>query len=455
MIEKIYSHTQALCPVCKTKVNARLLEKSCQVWMEKFCPSHGLSEVLISSDPRWFEASLAYVKPSQEPLERNHHCFDGCPESCGLCPEHQQHTCLPVIEITNQCQLNCPICLKAHENSFHMSKSQFSEILDNLFRTEGKIDVINLSGGEPTLHPDFGKFLQHSLERGVGQVSVSTNGLALLEDKSLREGFKQTQSIVALQFDGFSGEASRTLRGRDLTREKRELIEILEAEGIHYSLVSTVANGINLHEVKEIIDFFFQSKAISIMFQPLAFTGQAAAWESQPHRTTIPCVIRELEKSQTIKTGDFNPLPCSHYSCFALAYYLIGEESYCWSLKEFLGETDYLNMCANKTLPGLDTEGIDLFCHHLTRLWSAADSSDLNDRVLARVKDVLNTLNNSNLSTREKILLGAGNMKAVFIHQFMDIETLDFSRLVKCCNPYPKPGPHLIPMCAENVFNHE
>jgi uncharacterized radical SAM superfamily Fe-S cluster-containing enzyme len=449
---KVYSHTLALCPTCKEKVRARLIRQDDNVYLEKFCPGHGTSRVLAASDVEWYEASLHYVKPGQEPVKRNVDTFDGCPASCGLCPQHQQHTCLPVIEITNRCQLDCPVCLKKFNRSFELTADEFAGIIDNLLATEGKVDVINISGGEPTLHPRFETLVDMALDKGVAQVSVSTNGLQLLQDKKTREVFKRTQAIAALQFDGFSPAVGLFLRGTDLSGQKMELIKILEAEGIHYSLVATAAKGINDNEIAEITDFFFQSGAITLMFQPIAFTGNAARLEVDKYRLSIPCVVRELERSRYVKKGDFNPLPCSHFSCFALSYYLQVEDGEFLSLKSFLGEEIFLNICANKTLPGLDGEGFGIIRDRLNDLWSAADSGSLDEKVLLRIKNILRTMQVGNLTNRQKIMLGAEHMKAIFIHHFMDIHTMDLGRLVKCCNPYPRAGDRLIPMCAENVF---
>lgn len=463
-MNKVYSHTFALCPVCREKVQARIIQDNDSVYLEKFCPQHGRSRVLVSSDLQWYEASRNYVKPGQEPLKRNVDTFIGCPGSCGFCPQHQQHTCLPVIEITDRCNLNCPVCLKKFNQAFTLTPAEFEGIVRNLLATEGKVDVINISGGEPTLHPQLETLIQIALDNGVSQVSVSTNGLQLLKDKKLREVFKQTRTIAALQFDGFSPAASSFLRGTDLIAQKLELIKIFEAEGIHYSLVVTAARGINQQEIPGIADFFFQSRALTLMFQPIVFTGQAVNLGMEPvepktpadpmeqYRLTIPCIVRQLEQGRYVNRGDFNPLPCSHFSCFALSYYLQVKEGEFMSLKSFLGEENFLNICANKTLPGLDGEGFSIIQERLYEVWSAADSANLDESILKRIKSILTTLQGGNLTHRQKILLGAQHMKAIFIHHFMDLHTMDFARLVKCCNPYPRPGDRLIPMCSENVF---
>lgn len=462
-MDKVYSHTFAFCPACKQKVQARIIKDDQYVYLEKFCPQHGNSYVLISSDYQWYENSQYYVKPGQKPLMYNVEQFSGCPESCGFCPQHQQHTCLPVIEITDQCNLNCPVCLKNFNQPFSLTTEEFKGIIQNLLATEEKIDVINLSGGEPTLHPQLESLIQIALDLGVSQVSISTNGISLLKDKKIQEVFKRTRTIAALQFDGFSPSSSLFFRGVDLVEKKLELINQLEAEGIDYSLVVTTAKGINHLEISKITDFFFKSRALTLMFQPIVFTGKAAQLEvgSTPkksgdpwhyYRLTIPCIVNQLEKSQHITKGDFNPLPCSHFSCFALSYYLKVENNEFMSLKSFLGEEHFLKVCANKTLPGLDGEGFGVIQERLYEIWSAADSNNLNEKVLKRIKNILQNLQGGHLTNRQKILLGTEHMKAIFIHHFMDIYTFDLTRLIKCCNPYPRPGDRLIPMCSENLM---
>ncbi|HLP61243.1 MAG TPA: radical SAM protein, partial [Candidatus Deferrimicrobium sp.] len=449
------SHTMALCPECREKIQARLINRDGEdgVYLEKFCPRHGGSRALVSSDVKWYEDSVHYVKPGQEPLKRNVETFNGCPDSCGFCSHHLQHTCLPIIEITNHCQLNCPICLKNETPPYSLTVEEFAGIIANLLATEGKMDVINISGGEPTLHPELEAMIDIALAKGVVQVSVSTNGLRLLDDKKIRNMFKRTETIAALQFDGFSPSVYTFLRGKDLLKQKMQLIEILEAEDIHYSLVTSAARGINDTEIPRIADFFFQSKALSLMFQPLTFTGSAEKLDPGKLRLTIPCIVRELERSRHVKKGDFTPLACSHYSCFALSYYLQLESNEYTSLKSFLGAENCAAICANKTLPGLDSEGFAIIRDRIYELWSAADSSNLDERILARIKNILRNLESGNLSNRQKLALGAKHMKAIFIHHFMDVHTMDLGRLVKCCNPYPRTGNRLIPMCAENVFS--
>lgn len=447
---KTIKPTESWCPECRKKIPAKLVERTGKVYLCKSCPVHGASEALASGDSRWYYESTAYVKPAQRPLGYKTD-FKGCPESCGFCPEHKQHTCLPVIEILSRCDMDCPVCLKSFGKDFEFSDADFRGALGGVLETEERCQVINLSGGEPTLHPRLPDFLRYAARRGVLQTTVSTNGLRLLVDKALRDAFRKSGAIAALQFDGFTAKTCKFMRGQaDLGAKKLKLIELLEKEGVKYSLVATIAKGVNDGEVTAITDFFFRSRAASLMFQPLCFTGRAAAL-AEKHRITIPDIVKQAEKSGFISKGDFNPLPCSHYSCFALAYYLKGEGGKYISLKDFIGRELYLDLISNKTLPGLDAAAFASVKQKLYALWSAADSSSSDATVLTRIRKIIRSMERDGFSPKGALQAGMGEMKAVFIHSFMDAHTMDFERLQKCCNPYAKADGRLVPMCAQNA----
>jgi uncharacterized radical SAM superfamily Fe-S cluster-containing enzyme len=230
------------------------------------------------------------------------------------------------------------------------------------------------------------------------------------------------------------------------------VIDILEKEEIRYSLVATIVKGVNCDEIVDIVDFFFESKALSLMFQPAAYTGRAEKLASEERRATIPDVVREVEKSKYVTKGDFNPLPCSHYACFALAYYLIVETGNYLSLKEFLGKEAYLDVIANRTLPGLDADSYATIKEKIYDFWSASDASSSDKLILKRIREVMKEIGAMDFSPKAAFSLGAKSMKALFVHQFMDKYTLDFGRLVKCCNQYPQVDGRLIPMGSMNVF---
>ncbi|MDR0441658.1 MAG: radical SAM protein, partial [Candidatus Accumulibacter sp.] len=152
MPSRLYSYTTGFCAQCGDPVTARIVRENDAVWQETLCPVHGESKALISSDTGWFEAGREYVKPRQIPFALGTEEFRGCPDSCGLCPQHRQHTCLPVVEITSRCNLECPVCLKPPNGEFGMTPDEFRRALSRLIDYEGSVPLLNLSGGEPTMH---------------------------------------------------------------------------------------------------------------------------------------------------------------------------------------------------------------------------------------------------------------------------------------------------------------
>jgi uncharacterized radical SAM superfamily Fe-S cluster-containing enzyme len=448
-----YACTTGFCEKCAATVTARVIQKEGAVWLETLCPTHGNNATRIASDPAWYEASRDYVKPRQIPFATGTEHFRGCPDSCGLCPEHRQHTCLPVVEITSRCNMKCPVCLKPAEGGFGMTPNEFRHALARLMEYEGSVPLINLSGGEPTAHPDFPEFLRICQDAGVMQVSVSTNGLKLYADPALRALFRDTGTVASLQFDGFKPDTWLRLRGVDLSGMKRELIALMEKEELRYSLTATIARGVNDDEVAPVADFFFASKALSLMFQPIAITGAATAHFSEAARMTIDDVVKELNRSRHIKPGDFNPLPCSHPGCFALSYYFQINDDTFYSFKEFLGKEKFLDIVANRTLPGLDRESHEAIRASVYECWSAADSVADNRQVLERIRGILRELEGQQFSAKAAFDLGSTMLKSVFIHGFMDAKTFDLGRIMKCCNHYLQPDGRLIPICAHNVIN--
>jgi uncharacterized radical SAM superfamily Fe-S cluster-containing enzyme len=448
-----YACTTGFCEKCAATVTARVIQKEGAVWLETLCPAHGNNATRIASDPAWYEASRDYVKPRQIPFATGTEHFRGCPDSCGLCPEHRQHTCLPVVEITSRCNMKCPVCLKPAEGDFGMTPDEFRHALARLMEYEGSVPLINLSGGEPTVHPDFPEFLRICQDAGVMQVSVSTNGLKLYTDPALRALFRDTGTVASLQFDGFKPDTWLRLRGIDLSGMKRELIALMEKEELRYSLTATIARGVNDDEVAAIADFFFASNALSLMFQPIAITGAARAHFSEAARMTIDDVVKELNRSRHIKPGDFNPLPCSHPGCFALSYYFQINDDTFYSFKEFLGKEKFLDIVANRTLPGLDRESHEAIRASVYECWSAADSVADNRQVLERIRGILRELEGQQFSAKAAFDLGSTMLKSVFIHGFMDAKTFDMGRIMKCCNHYLQPDGRLFPICTHNVIN--
>ena len=137
------------------------------------------------------------------------------------------------------------------------------------------------------------------------------------------------------------------------------------------------------------------------MFQPITFTGNAKNLNPDSNRITIPDIIADINKNKHVQEGDFNPVPCSHFSCFAVSYYLMIKDGEFLSLKEFLGREKYLDLIANRALPGLDEGGYALLKDRIYELWSAADIGGSNENIIDRISSILREVESGKLSSSQ------------------------------------------------------
>src|SRR5688500_9261092 len=180
-----YELTNSLCNTCLRKVEAKVVIQDEHVYLHKWCPEHRFEKVLISTDAEYWKLSRQTLKPGQMPLKFNTPIQYGCPFDCGLCPDHEQHSCLTLLEITDACNLNCPVCYSAsgtHRAHEHRSMEQITRMLDAIVRNEGQPDVVQISGGEPTIHPNFWQVLDEAKARPIKHLMVNTNGVQIAAD---------------------------------------------------------------------------------------------------------------------------------------------------------------------------------------------------------------------------------------------------------------------------------
>ena len=457
--EACFAATRGLCNECGELVDAKIVIRDEKVYLVKWCDTHGRSEALTCSDVDWFRRSLAYVKPKTDPVDVANTTYRGCPTDCGLCAEHQQHTCVPIIEITDRCDLKCPVCIVGEQDNRHqeLSVEEFSATVDHLVGYEGRLNMLNLSGGEPTIHPNFLEIVDSALRPEIGIVSVSTDGLALSRDDDLIKALRDRDVVISLQFDGFSEATYKKLRGRgDLAAIKIRLVQRIIELGAKLSLTVTLARGVNEDELGPIMDLLFEhDNVLSMMVQPLAHTGRApGSYAFDPLDViTIPDAVRLLAAGSkgVLQSSDFSPLPCSHPSCFALTYLLKTEAGKMIPLPRILETDDYLDIIKNQALFGTDTDSLLKVRDSLYALWSSDGVLPDREAVLKTVRQILLDLNSlDDQNHRQTLDLGAKHVKSIFIHHFMDRYTFDLSRVVKCCNHYPGPSGQLMPACVRN-----
>ena len=323
-----YDVAISICSTCFAKVEAKIVFQDGKVLMLKHCPDHGNERVLIADDVDYYRRCReVFLKTSQMPIKFNTPVKWGCPYDCGLCTDHEQHSCLSLIEICDYCNLRCPICYAGSgpERQEYRSLQQVERMLDAVVRNEGQPDVVQISGGEPTLHPDFFKILEMAKARPIKHLMVNTNGVKIAESDAFvaRLAEYKEDLEIYLQFDSFERDPLIALRGVDLRAVRTRALERLNRYDISTTLVVTLQKGLNDGEVGRIVDFALEQPCVrGVTLQPIQHAGRTDGFDPATDRLTLTEVRRKiLEQTAVFRPEDVIPVPC-HPDSLAMAYAL-------------------------------------------------------------------------------------------------------------------------------------
>lgn len=452
--------THSVCEKCFAIVPSKVVTDGQSVFFRKFCPQHGETEHLVLTSVDAYLKSQRYVKPAWLPRGFSGDSAAACPEGCGFCDRHEQHLCMPIVEITSRCDLACPVCLVDAGRSWDMTLKEFRLLLDKLIEAERQVDVLNFSGGEPLQHPQLLAFVDEALSRDqIIRVSISTNGLRFLSDKDLLTELRERNIVISLQFDGFREKPYEILRGKPLLEEKLQILNMLREANITTSLTMTAAAGVNDNQFRQMLDYLFANRhVVSMMIQPIAFAGRGADFTTRLLRLTIPDITRALGEAghPAVTESDFSPLPCSHPLCFSLAFYLLLEDGGAVAVNRLFQADKYMDALANRVVFGLDSEEHARLKEMIYDLWSGpAGSAPDSEAVLRTLRGILNRISSSRFDPRQTFTLAERYVKSIFIHAFQDAGNFDLARARRCCNAYPQPDGRLIPACVHNIFRRK
>lgn len=323
-----YDVALSICSNCFRKVEAKIVFQDDCVFMLKRCPDHGSEKVLIADDVDYYRRCREiFIKPPEMPQVYNTPVKWGCPYDCGLCTDHEQHSCLSLIEINDHCNLSCPICYASSgpARNQYRSLAQIERMFDAVVRNEGHPDVVQISGGEPTLHPDFFSVLELAKTRPIQHLMVNTNGLRIAQDEDFAKELAGALPDIEiyLQFDSFDREVLFELRGADLRASRLRALERLNQYNISTTLVVTLKKSLNDSEVGKIIDFALEQPCVrGVTFQPIQAAGRTENYDPARQRLTLTEVRRSiLNKTNVFRSQDIIPVPC-HPDCLAMAYAL-------------------------------------------------------------------------------------------------------------------------------------
>jgi uncharacterized radical SAM superfamily Fe-S cluster-containing enzyme len=298
-------------------VPAKIAIRDGEVWYEKRCARHGAQSTLVSTDAAYWLRCKDYLKPGDRPLAFQSRTEFGCPYDCGLCPDHEQHSCLALIEINQHCNLTCPVCFadSSPERTTHLGLPTIERMLDVLVASEGEPDLVQLSGGEPTLHPNLLDILDAVRRRPIRHAMINTNGIRLAQEPDFvaRLAERKRGLEIYLQFDSRERDALMSLRGADLRRVRTQALESLERHGISTTLVVTVKRGVNDDEIGDIVRHALEWRCVrGVTFQPVQDAGRNENFDKARDRIVLSEIRRRVaEDSGVFGDADMVPLPCN------------------------------------------------------------------------------------------------------------------------------------------------
>ena len=441
-----YDTTSSVCDDCLRPVEAKILFKDRCVYMDKWCPVHGTVRVLISDDVDYYRACReTYVKAPEMPRRFNTAMQFGCPYDCGLCPDHMQHSCLTIVEINDACNLECPICYadSGPKRTEHRSMDEVRRMLDAIVANEGEPDVVQISGGEPTLHPDFFAILAEARARPIKHLMVNSNGIRIARDPAfverLAREFPRTE--IYLQFDSLRAPALKALRGADLSAVRTAALKRLNAAGISTTLVVTLMKGVNDDEIGDIIRFAIAQPCVrGVTLQPIQEAGRVDGYDRRRDRLTVSEIRRRVaEQSGLFTLADVLPVPCNP-DTLAMAYALkIGGQVV--PLTRYIdagtlvgGES---NTIVFENQPAIRDRVFELFATNHSPQSQA---------------NCLNSLLCCLPQVETPTALAYDNVFRVLIVQFMDAHSLDIRALKRSCIHIAQPDGRLIPFESFNLF---
>ena len=473
--------TQSLCPECRKVIPATIFEKDGNVVMEKECPDHG--KVL---DVYWSDMDMY--------LRAERFAYDGigvekpaipnatvCPNECGLCQLHLTHTCLTMLDLTNRCNLKCPICFANANAAGYVYEPSFEEIIKmmQMMRDERPVPspAIQFSGGEPTIYPRFIEVIAKAKEMGFPQIMVATNGIKFAKDPEfLKAAVQAGLNTIYLQFDGLRDDIYMASRGAPLLEMKLKVIENVRKLERPPSivLVPTVVKNINDDQVGEIFKFALKNVDVvrGINFQPVAFTGRIDQEERSQHRYTLPDLVKDLE-SQTdgqITKEDFYPVPAI-VPMSTLASALMEQSKVSFTAHPHCGLATYVFVKdVNNVVPLTRFVEVEPLFKELYELSVKAERSTVKfpSKVKAlsilkkhiikdKVPDGLSTTKFLQMMntifddpSKKSVAKFSWNMMFIGGMHFQDNYNYDVERVRRCAIHYSTPDGRIIPFCAYN-----
>ncbi|MGB7346885.1 MAG: radical SAM protein [Pirellulaceae bacterium] len=458
--------TDSLCPECMEVVPAKIITRGSRVYFRKRCPEHGTREDFVCSDASWWDRDEGHTASVLPLIRSTKSSTKGCPHDCGLCEEHEQHTCIGLVELTDRCNLSCPMCFASSgPGGKDHSLEDIIASLDRLIECEGHAEVCQLSGGEPTIHPQFEQIVDEALARPIDYVMVNTNGIRLAKDPELVERLAQNRDRVEIyfQWDGINRDDVKRIRGEDVIDIKRRALDRLGEAGLNVTLVSTLAAPLDDNFYRDLwAEAFSRSNVTGLSLQPATYSGRHLLPEDLEDRITFPDVIGGLAAAShgAVSSDDFSPLPCAHPNCHQIML-AAREGATITPLNRAAPVAENLDLIAGglSFTPDRSRQLVELFLQRMSHCGSDCGCHDVTQIGSIAGKPIEQPAANDADAALQRffsrVLTGQASAKdlmRVTITSFLDAYNFDVRQLMKCCTHHVLPSGHMVPFCAYNTL---
>ncbi|MFZ7138358.1 MAG: tetraether lipid synthase Tes [archaeon] len=469
---QVIKQTKSLCPECLKVLEATIYEDDNKVYIEKTCDEHGKFTELYWSNYDIYKKAETFRSEGTGMENPRTETKNGCPYDCGICPEHKSHTGLAIIDITNRCNLTCPVCFANAASAgyvYEPTKEQIFDMLKNLRENKPvKPPALQFSGGEPTIRKDLPELIVKAKELGFHHVEVNTNGLRLASDPEFAQTLVDVGlSTIYLQFDGLTSDVYEFTRGVDLLDIKMKAIENCRKVGLSIVLVVTLVKGVNDHQLGDIIRFAKDNFDIvrCVNVQPVSICGRINQKEREKMRITIPDYMQKVEEQTNgeIKVDDFYPVPVVVPMSKAVAS--LKDKRYVeFTTHPHCGMATYVFIEGDKMIPITRYANINEFVDTMAKIYEDVQKGN-KKRAKMRLVGLLRHIKFGML--RKYLLpiitsgsydsLGDLHRKMILISamHFMDPYNFDLERVQRCCIHYALPDGKIIPFCAMNNLHRE
>jgi uncharacterized radical SAM superfamily Fe-S cluster-containing enzyme len=440
--------TRSLCPACRRVVDAKIIVRGGRVYFRKRCPEHGDVEDFVCSDVAYYDRH-EFSQPARVPKAFGTRTDQGCPLDCGLCPDHEQHTCIGLIEVTSNCNLKCPMCFaESGPGGKHVDFATYTRMVDRFVYLEGIADVLQLSGGEPTLHPDIVRMVRYAYEQPIQAVMINTNGIRLAHDAALLDALAPMRDRleIYLQFDGFDARTHSALRGEELLDTKLAALEALRKHDIRCTLVCTVDHNTNLHEAGAVLQFGLERPAVrGVSYQLATYCGRHLDPRDLERRATMPDLVKALvaQTDGLVAETDFYPLPCAHPNCHMMCYLYRGGTGRPVPINRMIDVRKHLDLVANSVIYTPARARL-----LVSRYLEGAGGCGCGPGGCGPADPSLDEFVVKALAEK----LTGTEVFRVTLTAFLDAHNFDTRRVMKCCLAHVLPSGHVVPFCAYNTL---